>query len=158
MVWCQPTWCPSNLTSVFAFEDDYSIGILQSSIHTRWATDQSTSLETRPRYTTLSFMSFSWPEPTAAQRDVIAATARSVVDRRSKVCIERQIGLTQLYNEVDDGAYRDLRDLHRQLDEAVAAAYGWPKSAAHDATESNRRLLELNKQIAAGKIEYRPFG
>ena len=55
-----------------------------------------------------------------------------MVARRSTICLERQIGLTQLYNEVDDGAYRDLRDLHVALDEAVAAAYGWPASAAHD--------------------------
>ena len=43
------------------------------------------------------------------------------------------------------------------LGEAVAAAYGWPKSAAHDPAESNRRLLELNRRIAAGEIEYAPF-
>jgi hypothetical protein len=58
---------------------------------------------------------------------------------------------------VDEGAYQDLRKLHRQLDGAVAAAYGWPKSAAHDPTESNRRLLELNRGIAAGEIDYNPF-
>ncbi len=80
-----------------------------------------------------------------------------MIDRRSEICIDRQIGLTQLYNEVDDGAYRDLAELHRQLDEAVAAAYGWPLSAAQDPSESNRFLLELNREITAGKVEYRPF-
>jgi len=30
------------------------------------------------------------------------------MSRRSEICVERQIGLTQLYNEVDEGAYRDL--------------------------------------------------
>ena len=58
---------------------------------------------------------------------------------------------------IDDGAWNDLRDLHRELDEAVAAAYGWPKSVAHDPDESNRRLLELNRAIAAGEVEYDPF-
>jgi hypothetical protein len=71
--------------------------------------------------------------------------------------LERQIGLTRLYNEVDDGAYRDLRDLHVVLDEAVAAAYGWPASATHDPHESNRLLLELNRAIAAGEVPYHPF-
>ena len=80
-----------------------------------------------------------------------------MISRRSEICLERQIGLTKLYNEVDDGAYRDLRELHDALDEAVAAAYGWPASAAHDPQESNRRLLELNRAIAAGEVEYRPF-
>ena len=78
--------------------------------------------------------------------------------RGGGACLERQIGLTKLYNEVDDGAYRDLRDLHDNLDEAVAAAYGWPASAAHDPQESNGLLLELNRAIAAGEVEYKPFG
>lgn len=51
----------------------------------------------------------------------------------------------------------DLSDLLRELDEAVAAAYGWPRSIAQDADETNRRLLELNRAIAAGEIEYHPF-
>ena len=38
------------------------------------------------------------------------------------------------------------------------AAYGWPVSAAHDPQESNRLLLVLNRAIAAGEIDYRPFG
>ncbi len=157
MVWCESKWVPSNLTSVFALDDDYSMGVLTSAIHTRWAKEQSTTLETRRRYTSLSFASFPWPCPTDDQRNMIAQLADHVIARRQEICVEREIGLTKLYNEVDDGAYRDLRNLHRKLDEAVAAAYGWPESAAHDPTESNRRLLELNKQIAGGKIEYRPF-
>jgi hypothetical protein len=80
-----------------------------------------------------------------------------VIGRRSEICLERRIGLTQLYNEVDDGAYRDLRELHVALDEAVATAYGWPASAAHDPQESNRRLLELNRAIAGGDVPYNPF-
>ena len=83
---------------------------------------------------------------------------RRLYARRSEICLERQIGLTKLYNEVDDGAYRDLRELHDALDEAVAAAYGWPSSAAHDPQESNRLLLELNRASAAGEIDYHPFG
>jgi hypothetical protein len=155
MVWCEPHWCPSNLTAVFAFEDDYAVGVLSSRLHTVWATTQSTKLETRPRYTTSSFMTFPWPQP--SDREPVAEVARAMIARRSEICLERQIGLTRLYNEVDDGAYRDLRDLHVTLDEAVAAAYGWPAAAAHDSADSNRRLLELNRAIAAGEVAYHPF-
>src|SRR6266508_1284182 len=121
------------------------MGLLTSAIHTRWATVQSTSLETRPRYTVASFKTFPWPQATGDHRATIAHLAQASVTHRSEICLERQIGLTRLYNEVDEGAYRDLKDLHLGLDEAVAAAYGWPKKAAHDHVESNRRrLLELN--------------
>lgn len=157
MVWCDPSWCPSNATSAFAFDTDYAMGVLSSSIHTQWARGQSTKLETRPRYTTASFSTFAWPNPTEGQSEAIADLARRVIARRSEICLERQIGLTQLYNEVDDGAYQDLRELHAALDEAVGAAYGWPTSAAHDPQESNRLLLELNREIAAGRVPYDPF-
>lgn len=85
-------------------------------------------------------------------RDHVEELTRRVVARRQEVCVERQIGLTKLYNQVEEGAYRELADMHRGLDEAVASAYGWPASAAHDPVESNGRLLELNRQIVAGEV------
>jgi hypothetical protein len=57
-----------------------------------------------------------------------------------------------------NGAYTDLKALHNELDEAVAAAYGWPKAVAHDGDEIVQRLLELNREIAAGTRSYDPFG
>jgi hypothetical protein len=148
----------SDATNVFAVEGDYFIGILISGIHRGWAWSQSSTIRTDIRYTpTTAFETFPWPQPSPEQREGIAELSRALIARRQEICLERQIGLTKLYNEVDEGAYRDLRDLHRQLDEAVAAAYGWPGSAAHDPAESNRRLLELNQAIAARKIAYEPF-
>jgi hypothetical protein len=153
--WFAPDVCPSNLTKVFAFEGDDVFGVLTSAIHQAWARAQSSTLEDRFRYTpTSAFETFPWP---GGLVDEVADVARHVYARRSEICVERQIGLTKLYNQIDDGAWADLRDLHRELDEAVAAAYGWPRSVAHDGTETNRRLLELNREIAAGQREYDPF-
>ena len=44
--------------------------------------------------------------------------------------LERQVGLTNLYNQVHDDTVHDsaiaqLRDIHVEMDEAVAEAYGW---------------------------------
>ncbi len=144
------------MVNVFAFADDGSIGVLATRIHHEWARMQSSTLEDRIRYTpTSAFETFPWP---AGDLAAVGELAQRLYARRSEICFERQIGLTKLYNEVDDGAYRDLRELHDALDEAVAAAYGWPSSAAHDPQESNRLLLELNHTIAAGEIDYHPFG
>jgi hypothetical protein len=157
-VWCDSTWLAGDRNNVFAFENDYAMGVLSSGVHTEWARAQSSTFEDRINYTpTSAFETFPWPTPTPDQREAIADLARRVVARRQEICLERQIGLTKLYNEIDDGAYRDLAKLHRELDEAVAAAYGWPKRAAHDPEESNRRLLELNRRIVAGEVEYAPF-
>ena len=98
-----------------------------------------------------------WPQPSGARREAIADVSRRLLARRSELCLEQQIGLTKLYNQVDDGAWTDLKALHRELDETVAEAYGWPRSIAQDADETNRRLLELNRAIAAGEVAYDPF-
>jgi hypothetical protein len=156
--WCDPWTLASDATNTFAFADDYALGVLSAGSHVAWAWAQSSTVRTDLRYTpTSAFETFPWPQPTDNRRETIAELSRAVIARRQEICAEREIGLTKLYNQVDDGAYRDLRDLHRKLDEAVAAAYRWPKSAAHDPAESNRRLLELNRTIAAGEVGYRPF-
>ncbi len=158
--WCEPWTCPSDAVNVFACDDDYSMGLLCSAPHLAWAVAQSSTMRVDPRYTpTSAFETFPWPPaPTPEQRDRIAELSRAIIARRQEICAEREIGLTKLYNEVDESAYADMKKLHEELDEAVAAAYGWPRSAAHDAAESNRRLLELNLKIAAGEIDYEPFG
>jgi len=154
--WVAKGTCPSNLTTVFAFADDFAMGVLASTIHHEWARARSSTLRVDFRYTpTTAFETLPWPQPSDCEP--IAAAVRAMIARRSEICLERQIGLTQLYNEVDDGAYRDLKELHAALDEAVAAAYGWPASAARDPADSNRRLLELNREIAAGRVAYDPF-
>jgi hypothetical protein len=77
--------------------------------------------------------------------------------RRQQICAANNCGLTTLYNRLDEGAYTDLKALHCELDEAVAAAYGWPKAVAQDGDEIVQRLLILNREIADGTREYDPF-
>jgi len=61
------------------------------------------------------------------------------------------------HNQVDEGAWVELAELHRELDEAVAGAYGWPAGVAHDPIEAKARLADLFRQIREG-LAYRPFG
>ena len=153
--WCDPWWCPSNAMNVFAFEDDFSIGVLLSRIHTNWARMQSSTLRVDIRYTpTTAFGTFPWP---GRDSESVGSTARELLRLRREICANREIGLTQLYNQLDEGAWTDLGKLHVELDEAVADAYGWPKRVAHEPDEANRKLLDLNRAISAGEIDYRPF-
>lgn len=154
--WFERRVLASNLTKVFALDTDFAIGVLTTRIHHEYARLQSSTLEDRFRYTpTTAFETFPFP---TADHEFVATVGAAVIARRTEICAEQSIGPTTLYNQLDDGAWKDLRDLHRKLDEAVAAAYGWPKSVAHNPEESNRRLLELNRAIAAGEVEYDPFG
>ena len=143
----------------FAFDDDYSMGVLMSRAHDAWAWAQSSTLETRLRYTPSTvFETFPWPYPANdAARTRVADAASALYERRSALCIEHNLGLTKLYNLMDDGGFTDLRALHKALDIAVAAAYMWPASVAQDGPELVRRLTELNREIASGERDYDPF-
>ena len=151
--WQQPRTLPSDANVVFAFDDDYSIGILTSRAHDAWAWEQSSTLKGDLRYTpTTVFATFPWPDASEAARATISTASTELYARRSALCLEHNLGLTKLYNLMDDGAFTDLRELHRKLDVAVAAAYGWPASIAQDGDELVRRLTELNRRIVTGDI------
>jgi len=157
-VWCEPHWRPSNATNVFAFDSDFAMGVLTSRIHTDWARARSSTLRQDIRYTPSSaFETFPWPMCDEAARDAIGERSRDVLTIRSALCLEHQIGLTELYNRVDDGAFNALRQAHRALDVAVAAAYGWEEAVVDDVAERNRRLYALNAAITSGETAYDPW-
>ena len=157
-VWCEPATCPSDLVIVFAFSDDYAMGILSSSVHRAWALKESSTLEDRPRYTPSSaFETFPWPLPNEGTKDHIGQLSAAVIGRRQEITLERDIGLTTLYNQMDEGAWQDLAALHVKLDAAVAEAYGWPRDVSRDPLEIIRRLADRHAAIASGELEYQPF-
>lgn len=150
--------CPSNLVYVFAFSDDYSMGVISSSVHRAWAIKESSTLRIDLRYTPSSaFNTFPWPTPHDAERRSIGELSDAIVERRQEICSKRDMGLTELYNQVDDGAWHDLASLHRDLDVAVAQAYGWPAAVASDPLEIVRLLAERHADILSGREAYQPF-
>ncbi|MDA8080657.1 MAG: N-6 DNA methylase [Actinomycetota bacterium] len=158
LTWCNASWCPSNLTNVFAFDDDYSFGILSSTAHAVWARHTSSTLETRLRYTpSTAFVTFAWPYPVEeSDREAVAEFARELFELRRALCAEFNVGLTKLYNTMEMGGHRSLAELHRHLDIAVARCYGWEDTVAQNPTELIRLLSDRNARIASGE-EYAPF-
>ena len=121
-----------------------------------WA--QAATLKGDLSYTpTTVFATFPWPSPDDAQRGRILSVATRLIELRDKLSIEHDIGLTKLYNECGEGAHKELRELHNQLDRAVSDAYGWPAFVLTDPAEITSRLLALNAAIAGGEQEYTPF-
>lgn len=155
--WVELAVCPSNLTNVFAFDDDYSMGVLTSSTHGAWARSESSTLRIDLRYTPTScFETFPWPQPTPDHKRAIGAIAKELIERRQAICVERGIGLTVLYNQVDEGAWSEIAELHHRLDEAVAISYGWDPAVAKDPLETKAQLAELHLRIQDG-LRYEPF-
>lgn len=158
MCWAQPNWCPSNLTNIFPFNDDYAMGVLSSTWHLSWAsqTEVASKLKSDQRYVSASFHTFPWPvDPSEEALQNVREASVALIAHRSSLCRDLGVGLTTLYNQVEDGAHHDLSDLHTVLDSAVAAAYGWPVSPW---TEFRDRLYQLNQEIAENPTGYNPFG
>ena len=151
--------CPSDLTIVFAFEDDYAMGVLTSVVHQTWAQSEMSTLDDRPRYTpTTCFETFPWPEPIDRDRTRIGALAAELVAARHAITARDQIGLTTLYNGLDEGAWQDVARLHRELDHSVLAAYGFPVSLRGEPLELKAQLASLHADIIGRRRGYSPFG
>jgi hypothetical protein len=136
---------PADSLTVFALDDDYSFGILSSSLHRQWLEARCSTLETRLRYTsTTVWDTFPWPQaPSADQVAEIAATVDELLQlresyRQQGVCLATQ------YNALREPGKSRLRDLHALLDHAVYRAYDFSED-----DDALAQLLALNQDIAA---------
>jgi type I restriction-modification system DNA methylase subunit len=153
-VWLDSSIIANHSVGVFAREDDYFIGVLQSRVHEVWALAMGTQVRDRKsgfRYThTTCFETFPLPEPTDEQREAIAEIAKTLMWHRKNVLtpregapeeLIREMTLTNIYND----NHRWLQIDHEKLDRAVFAAYGWSEEPADvDDDTILERLLELN--------------
>ena len=141
--------CPSDSLQTFAFEDDYSFGILQSNAHWRWFTEKASTLKSDYRYTPNSvFDTFPWPQnSTVKQVKRVAEAGRALHEfRRERMSRSERLTLRDMYQTLELPGKNPLKDLHTALDAAVLAAYGF--DAAGDVLA---QLLALNQQVA-GRI------
>jgi type II restriction/modification system DNA methylase subunit YeeA len=158
-VWMSTEVVPDHTCHVIARDDDYSFGIVQSRIHEAWSLSQGAwmGVGNDPRYSSArTFETFPFPwaprnEPKdSAEVKAIAEAARDLAAKRDDWLNPpdatedeiRERTLTNLYNARPTW----LADAHRKLDEAVFAAYGWPKTLSD--TEILERLLTLNHERA----------
>jgi hypothetical protein len=156
--WQEPNVCPSDLTNVFAFEDDYAMGVLTSVVHQTWAHSESSTLRVDLRYTPTScFETFPWLSPDATRRERIGALAAELIAARQAITTREGIGLTDFYNALEEGAWQPVAHLHRELDDEVLRAYGFPGSLREDPLELKACLASLHADIQAGRRAYAPF-
>ncbi|MBN8656225.1 MAG: restriction endonuclease [Anaerolineae bacterium] len=117
----------SHMTVVFAIDDYSSFALLTSSFHDYWVRKYASTLETRLRYIpTDCFENFPFPVNIEKLRDI----GERYYDHRREMMRSRQDGLTTTYNrfhnpEETTADIVRLRELHIELDNAVAYAYGW---------------------------------
>jgi hypothetical protein len=136
---------PSDALQVFAYEDDYSFGILQSDIHWQWFTARCSTLKSDPRYTSNTVWdSFPWPQtPTNEAVRQVADAAVSLRTVRSQLASKHKLSLRELYRSIELPGDSPLKDAQAALNEAVRSAYGM--KAESDALAF---LLALNIELS----------
>jgi hypothetical protein len=135
---------PGDALQVFAFDDDYSFGILHSTYHRAYFEERCSKMRVDLRYTPNTvFDTFPWPQAPMAETAVaVAEVAGRLVQFRDEKIAEG-VSLEKLYASLRDPGRNTLRQLQEQLDEAVAAVYGFDPEE-----DVLAQLLALNQSIA----------
>jgi len=136
---------PNDALQVFPMEDDYSFGILQSSLHADWFAERCSTLKRDPRYTSNTvFDSFPWPQSSSLnQVTEVAARGRQLRLLRRELIRENDTNLRELYRSLETPGRNPLRQAQDALDEAVRQAYEMRESQ-----NTLQFLFELNQEVA----------
>lgn len=122
-----PTTVFADQLVVFAFETGANFAVVQSNVHAVFAWQNSSKLKNDLRYSpTDAFETFPLPLTDARLSDL----GERLHEARIEIMRADLIGLTKLYNRFHTDTERDpriegLRALQREMDAAVARAYGW---------------------------------
>ena len=158
--------------AVFAFDTEDVFALLQSDIHEAWARYYGSSLRTDMMYSgTDCFETF----PFALDVSLLTDIGGRYHCHRGEVMRQTGEGLTKTYNRFHDPQERFadilmLRELHVEMDQAVAAAYGWTDldlgHGFHETKQGVRftiseaarrevlqRLLKLNHERYAEEVQ-----
>lgn len=144
----------SHALGVFATDDYGDQAVLSSSLHQLWAITYGSGMRNDPRYTPSDVFE-TFPRPASPM--ALEPIGRLLDEERRKIMIRRDLGLTKLYNLVNDPAAasdsdRDvnrLREIHTELDQAVLAAYGWSDLALGHGFHEYRKMVRWTVGPAA---------
>ena len=135
---------PEHPLIAIGLDDAFHLGVLSSRIHVVYALAAGGTLEDRPRYNkSRCFDPFPFPDCTEKQKDRIRALAEELDAHRKRAQATHKLGVTDIYNVLeklragealttkdkviyDTALVSTLKQLHDELDAAVADAYGWP--------------------------------
>lgn len=139
---------PNAAMMVFAYEDDYTFGILQSEAHWEWFINRCSTLTERFRYTSNTVWdSFPWPQsPSIGSVKKVAAAAVNLRKTRAELLKKHDMSLRDLYRSLELPGSHPLKEAHSKLDLAVREAYG-----ATPKQEILAFLLALNLKVAAAE-------
>ncbi len=139
---------PNPSLYVFAFDDDYTFGIVQSGLHWAWTKAKGGRVRADIKYTTPVWTTFPWPqEPSGREVVAVAEAARNLRRVRETLMTDNGWSLRALHQAAQVAGPHPLKDAQAALDEAVRTAYGMPFDQ-----EAAEFLLELNKLVTEDEV------
>jgi hypothetical protein len=144
----------SHMLGVFATDSFADQAVLSSSLHQMWAIKYGSGMRNDPRYTPSDvFETFPRPQST----DRLASVGTTLDTERREIMLRRELGLTKLYNLVndpqlagaDDPDVARMREIHVELDEAVMAAYNWSDVPLEHGFHTYRQMMRWTVSPAA---------
>jgi hypothetical protein len=141
---------PNAALQVFAFDDDYSFGILQSDTHWQWFINRCSTLTERFRYTSNTVWdSFPWPQrPSLSAARAVAQASVELRAKRAELMIKHNRSLRELYRSLELPGDNPLKVAQAKLDTAVRAAYGMSAKA-----DPLQFLLALNSAVVEAEAK-----
>ena len=130
LVFVNPNFVLSQKLKVFLYQEYKFFSVLQSSIHNQWAWRSSSTLKADLSYSnTDAFLTFPMPRSNNFPED-IEKFGEAYHTHRQTIMQTRNEGLTKTYNRFHNPNetaedITTLRQLHIEMDNAVATAYGW---------------------------------
>ena len=148
-------------TVVVASSDNADFSMLQATFHGDWYRNYGSTLETRLRYTPSDcFETFPFP----LSVDALESIGERYHSHRRDIMTARREGLTTTYNrfhsphEVSHDI-ATLRALHVEMDNAVAAAYGWTDlDLSHGFHQTKQGIRYTISEAARRKVLDRLLG
>ena len=133
----------SHALGIFASGSFALQATLSSTLHQLWAIKYGSGLRNDPRYTPSEvFETFPRPEESPA----LAAIGRELDETRREIMLRRDLGLTKLYNLINDPDVthdpdvETMRDIHVRLDQTVMHAYGWSEVPLNHGFHTYRQM------------------
>jgi len=145
---------PDSSLTVFAAADDYTFGVLQSSIHWAWFQARCSTLKRDHRYTSNTvFDSFPWPQsPSPSIVKDIADAAVTLRATREHLMRANAWNLRALHRTLETSPALPLRSAQQALDVAVRAAYG-----IEEDEDTLTALLVRNHDLAGREADGQPI-
>ena len=143
---------PSHKVVVFASDSRALMAILASSIHYVWARKYSGAMKNDLSYSPSDvFLTFARPKITTR----LEAIGAILDQERREIMLRRGLGLTKVYNLVNDSTVAGdndvdrLREIQVEVDVATAEAYGWDDLRLDHGFHTYRQIARWTVSAAA---------